>query len=203
MSDQATNTAFNNKNRKPGNPTGERFLFVFTPDEPALQGPCGCSLKTGSQLIAIFFIICIIPAFMKSFYTNDLISVLFYLSASVLYLIAGICILYSSITYSYVYAHTASLIYSFCFVVNFIDYAVVLIMVFMGKYQVMTNLDNLTLVLYLASVITVILLIHAYLLWIIYSYMVHLKQGRISLVRGNVYKSYDEFDREIINPERI
>jgi hypothetical protein len=185
-----------NEPKKSGNPTGERFLFVFTPDEPAIQAPCGCSLKTGAQIIAIFFILCTGPAFMTAFKTFNLITMLFYLSAGILYLIAGIFILYSSFTYSYTYAHTASLIYYFCFVVNFIDYVVVLIMVFIGRYQVVSAMDAFTTGLYLASIVTLILLIHAYLLWVVFSYTVHLKHGRITLLRGDVYKSYDEFDRD-------
>jgi hypothetical protein len=185
------------------NPTRERFLFVFTPDEPAMQAPCGCSLKTGCQLISIFFILCTVPAFMNSFKSADIISILFYLTASVLYVIAGICVIYASLSYDYVYAHTASLIYNFCFIVNFIDYGVVLTMVFLGKYVPVGNIDKYTLGLYLGISAAIILLIHLYLIWLVYSFMVHLKHGRISLVKGYVYKTYDEFEKEQVNPNRL
>jgi hypothetical protein len=184
------------------NPTGERFLFVFTPDEPALQAPCGCSLKTGSQLIALIFIICTFPTFLNSFNSSDIITILFYLSASILYFIAGVCVIYSSLSYNYIYAHTASLIYNFCFLINFIDYAVVIIMVFTGKYRPAAGaIDNYTLGLYLSIGVAIILLIHAYMIWIIYSFMVHLKHGRISLIKGYVYKSMDEFDRDTVHQD--
>src|SRR5690349_11906367 len=84
------------QHRYKANPTGERFLFFFTPEEPAIQAPCGCSLKTGSQIIALFFIICTFPAFLSSFDTNDIVTIIFYLSASILYFIAGVCVIYSS-----------------------------------------------------------------------------------------------------------
>jgi hypothetical protein len=190
--------------RYKANPTGERFLFFFTPEEPALQAPCGCSLKTGAQIVALFFILCTFPGFLNSFNTNDIVTILFYLSASILYFIAGVCVIYSSLSYNYIYAHTASLIYNFCFLVNFLDYAVVIAMVFMGRYTPMPGpIDKITLGIYLSVSAAVILLIHLYLIWVVYSFMVHLKHGRISLVKGYVYKSYEEFDRDNLNTNRI
>jgi hypothetical protein len=204
MSNRVINIIPDDEVHHKANPTGERFLFVFTPDEPAIQGLCGCSLKTCSQLIALFFIMCIVPAFMNSFNSKDIMDILFYLTASVLYFVAGVSVLYSSISYSYVYAHTASLIYNFCFVINLINYVIVIILVFRGTYvPTDANIDSFTLGLYMTAASVVILLIHSYLLWIIFSYMVHLKHGRISLVKGYVYKSYEEFDKENVHIERL
>jgi hypothetical protein len=53
------------------NPTSERFLFCFTPYNLAMTGPCGCSIQTASQIVALIFIATTLTPFYSTFQHGD------------------------------------------------------------------------------------------------------------------------------------
>ena len=190
------------ENTNKANPTKERFLFCFTPKDLALTAPCGCSLQIGSQLVSLIFIICTLTPFYNSLQFGSIANILYFGIIFSLYFFAGVSVLYSTYSYVYEYAHTGNFIYNFLFVLNFLDNILVAYFIFTGSYLPLgIDVPSTTQGLYYMAASITILLIEMYMIWIVYSFMVHIKNGRKRLVQGLVYKTYDDFnkDNEIIN----
>jgi hypothetical protein len=179
------------------NPTGEKFLFCFTPSDIAMTASCGCSLKTGAQLVSIIYIATTISPFINSLQYNSLWNIMYYGIISALYLFAGVSTLYSTYTYQYEYAHTANVIYNVLLMINLLDVIVVAAFIFSG-YILPLGLEvpafNQGMYFLLAS--GTIVLIHMYMIWLVFCFMVHVKNRRKALVNGDIYKTYEEFERE-------
>jgi hypothetical protein len=180
------------------NPSNERFLFCMTPTTLAMTAPCGCSLQLGAQLVAIIFIVSTISPFISGFQAGGLWNVLYYGIISSLYLIAGISTLYSSYTTTYEYAHTANFIYNFLFLISVLDNILIAFFIFNGDILPLgLEVPPLTQGFYFLAAVGTILLIHMYMIWIVFCFMVHIKNRRKGLVKGDIYKSYEEFERDI------
>ena len=188
MSQEITNKA---------NPTKERFLFCFTPSNLALTAPCGCSLQTGSQLVALIFITFTLTPFYRSLQFGSIVNILYFGIIFALYFFAGVSVLYSTYTYVYEYAHTGNFIYNFLFVLNFLDIILVAYYIFTGYYLPLgIDVPSTTQGLYYMAASFTILLIEMYMIWIVFCFMVHIKNGRNKLVQGLVYKTYEDFNKE-------
>lgn len=54
----------------------DKFLFYFTPEDIAIDCCCGCSLKTGVQIIAIIFIFASLSSLFTALKMTSLIDVI-------------------------------------------------------------------------------------------------------------------------------
>jgi hypothetical protein len=180
------------------NPSNERFLFCITPTSLAMSAPCGCSLILGAQIVAIIFIACTITPLINALQTNILMNILYYGIIGSLYIVAGISTLYSSYTFSYEYAHTSNFIYNFLFLVSVFDNLLIAFFILRGDVLPLgIKITAMEQGLYYLAACTLILLIHMYMIWIIFCFMVHVKNKRKGLVQGDIYKSYEEYDSHI------
>jgi hypothetical protein len=182
------------------NPTGERFLFCFTPTSPAISGPCGCSLIIGSQVVAIIFIACTLNPLFTVFQYKGFWDILYYGIVFGLYLFAGVSTFYSTYTYTYEYVHTANFIYNILFIINVFDNVIMTAFILRGYiFPFGFEIPGLTQVMYYVAAayiasVSVILLIHMYMIWIVFSFMVHIKNNRKALVQGDIYKDYQDYE---------
>ncbi len=106
--------------------------------------------------------------------------------------------LYSTYTYTYEYAHTANFIYNFLFLISVLDNIITASFIMSGfllplGYETPAFTQGMY---YLAAAFTV-QLIHVYMIWIVFCLMVHVKNNRKSLVQGDIYKSYEDFGRDV------
>jgi hypothetical protein len=185
------------------NPTGERFLFCITPTNLAISAPCGCSLQTGTQIVALIFIASTITPFFTAFQYGSLWNLLYYGIVFGLYFLAGISALYSTYTFTYEYAQTANYIYNFLFMMNVLDNIIMAALILSGYILPLGyEIPAFTQGMYYIAAVTTILLIHMYMIWVVYSYMVHVKNNRKGLVQGDIYKTYDDYERGVELPNR-
>ncbi len=169
------------------NPDKDKFLFYFEPDTLAIDCCCGCSLKTGVLIIAILFVTASMSKFFSALHMFSLFDMMLSGLLFLLYFTAGVCILYSSMTFNFVYAHTGYFIYAIIFLFYVFDNLLLLILVISGIYKPMPteNLFVTGLVLLCAMLITISL--QLYMVWIIFSYSVHIKHKRIHLISGYIF----------------
>jgi hypothetical protein len=173
------------------NPTHESFLFVFAPHDIAKEACCGCSLKTGVQIISLFYIVSNFSSFINTISSPHLLPFILSGIGFALYLIGGICLINSTMSYSYKNAYTGYFIYTILFLINLIDSIIVGLLLFSGYYG--KDVDYVQAGLIYCIAIIIVVAIHVYLLWIIFSFTVHLKHKRLALIQGDIYKSYEDF----------
>jgi hypothetical protein len=104
-----------------------------------------------------------------------------------LYFAAGVCVLYSSMTFNFVYAYTGYFIYAIIFLISLLDNIIVLLLIFSGMYKPLGNEPPFKTGLIFLSAILITVSINLYMVWIIFSYSVHLKHKRISLISGYIF----------------
>jgi hypothetical protein len=169
------------------NPDKEKFLFFFEPEVLSVDCCCGCSLKTGVQIIAILFVFASLSKFFSALHMSSLLEIFLSGLLFLLYFTAGVCTLYSSMTFNFIYAHTAYFIYALIFLFYLADDALLVIMVFTGLYKPLSseNLFVTGIVLFCALLIT--LSIQLYMIWIVFSYSIHIKHKRYHLVSGYIF----------------
>jgi hypothetical protein len=170
----------------------DKFLFCFEPVTLAKESCCGCSLKTGVQMIALIFIAAALSNFFSALRTDSIFNLILSGFAFVLYFIAGVCVIYSTMSFSFIMAHTGYVIYAIVFIINAADNLIVLLLIFLGVYAPFGGSDSFKIGLVFLAAIACIIGIHLYLVWIVFSYAIHLKHNRLQLVLGNIFVKHDE-----------
>jgi len=168
----------------------ERFLFFITPNFLAQDACCGCSLKTGSQIISLIFLIASLSNFFSALRYGSLWTII--LSGLMLFLYFTACLLvfYSSMNYEFTPAYTAYVIYGLIFLLSLIDTIVILILLITRVYKPFGDHYLKGSLGYLVASI-VILSIQLYMIWIVYSYAVHLKYKAVQIVTGEYLHKYN------------
>jgi hypothetical protein len=169
------------------NTDGDKFLFYFTPEDITVDCCCGCSLKTGVQIIAIIFIFGALSNLFAALRMTSYIDLIVTTLSFFLYFAAGVCVLYSSMTFNFVYAYTGYFIYAIIFLISLLDNIIVLLLIFSGMYKPLGNEPPFKTGLIFLSAILITVSINLYMVWIIFSYSVHLKHKRISLISGYIF----------------
>jgi hypothetical protein len=169
------------------NTDGDKFLFYFTPEDIAVDCCCGCSLKTGVQIIAIIFIFGALSNLFAALRMTSYIDLIVTTLSFFLYFAAGVCVLYSSMTFNFVYAYTGYFIYAIIFLISLLDNIIVLLLIFSDMYKPLGNEPPFKTGLIFLSAILITVSINLYMVWIIFSYSVHLKHKRISLISGYIF----------------
>jgi hypothetical protein len=176
-----------------GNPTKEKFLFYFQPRDVARESLCGCSLRIGVQVIAILFIATTLSSLFSALRLNSLIDLILTGIAFTLYLIAGICVMYAANVFSFTVANIANTIYSLLFILNLINYLIVSLLILLGVYTPLGTEDHFKAGLIFLIASALIMAVQAYMIWMVFSFMVHLRNNRIGLITGDLYKAYEEY----------
>jgi hypothetical protein len=174
------------------NPDKDKFLFFMEPNKLAVDCCCGCSLKTGVQIIAILYITAALSNFFTTIKMATLTDIAFSGFSFLLYFIAGVSILYSTMTFDFIYAHTGYFIYAVIFIVMLVDNLIVLILIFAGIYKPLGSTDQFRTGLLFLSAILITMAIQLYMVWIVFCYSIHLKHKRIPLISGYIYYKFDD-----------
>lgn len=178
------------------NPTNEKFLFAIPVESIALQSACGCSLKTGCQIIAVLFLLSAVTNLFGAFAFYSLISTIMSLFYFSVFFIAGYYLLYSTWTFIPKQAYVAYFIYAIIFIWNFIEFILIILMIILGFYYPygVTNLSTFQIILLYSITVSIYLAIHLYLIWIIFSFYVHILNNREHLVKGHIYDVIMEYE---------
>jgi hypothetical protein len=195
-----------NVNLLPNNPTNlvprssntdkDKFLFVLEPNNLAVDCCCGCSLKTGVQIISIFLIICSLSNFTASLQESSTLAILINMLSFLLYFTAGFYIFYSTMNFNYTYSKKAYLIYSIIFLVSLLDNILFLLMIISGNFKPLGEQDRIRTALIFLAAVLISMSIQLYLLWIVFSYSIHLKHKRIALVTGHLAYYKDDVEHQ-------
>ena len=112
----------------------------------------------------------------------------------ILYLTAGFYIFYSTMNFNYTYSNKAYLIYAIIFLVSLIDNILFFFMILSGNFKPLGEQDRIRTALIFLAAVLISMAIQLYLLWIVFSYSIHLKHKRIALVTGHLayYKNDEE-----------
>lgn len=153
----------------------DKFLFLIKPDFTAKESICGCSLRTGSIIIAILIMISNFSNFMVSLQFESDSKVLINGLIFLVYFSACVLIIISSMNNNYKHCFYAYLIYAISFILNLLDTIIMTLLIFLGFFNPMRGLDFFRAgFLYLLSSM-LILAIYLYFVWIIFSYYILLK----------------------------
>ena len=167
----------------------EEFFFCVTFPKFEFQCCCGLSLRTGSIIIALFYVLC--SGF--SFYlAKDEPSMVNYISSITLlsvYSLAFLFIVISAVNFSYKFAYMAYILYCLVLLLSFIEILIVSTLMIAGKMN-LTGTENQFIK--AASFFlfgTLLAAIFLYLTWMIFCYVMHLKYNRTDLVCGRYGQS--------------
>jgi hypothetical protein len=172
----------------------DKFLFFVTPSFLAQDACCGCSLKTGTQIISLIFLVASLSNFFTALRYGSIWSILITGIMLLLYFTACLMIFYSSMNYNYTAAYTAYLIYAVIFMLSLVDTVVMFLMMIFREYKPFGPHYVRGILGYLVASI-VILSIQLYMVWIVYSYAVHLKYKAHQIVSGEYIYKYNQPER--------
>lgn len=175
-------------------PSKERFLFLFNMDWLANQFLCGCSLTIGVQIISIIFMAASISKFFSVFPHDDIRKTITAGILFLVYFIASYCFIYSSIYYNADYAYRGLVIYTIIFYFIVLDNLLFIFFVSFGILNPLGALKSIVNIILLSLTLAVLMLVHLYFLWICYSFWMHLKNKNYELIKGNFYRTYEEYD---------
>ena len=165
------------------NSTNEYFLFIFKPQTVEIEFCCGYSLfstiRITSILLIILGIIDVLMTYLNTNFFNFLESFIY----SVLYLISGIYLFVSTITFKSNDALIGYKIYEFLFIFELTIFLLKIILISIGLIHPLGEgsyfVKKFTLYLTFGIIQE---LIKLYLLWISFSYLINLKLNRIKVI---------------------
>lgn len=175
-------------------PSKNRFLFLFKLDWLANQFLCGLSLRLGVQIISIVFLAASMSKFFNVFPHDNLRKTVTAAIIFIIYFIAGYCFIYSSIYNNEEYAYVGLVIYTLIFYYILLDNLLYIFFVSFGILNPFGAVKSFMNVLMLSIGLGLLLLFHLYFLWVCYSYWIHLKHKNYELIKGNFYRTYQEYD---------
>jgi hypothetical protein len=175
-----------------------KFLFVFTPGFTAHESCCGCSVKTGAQIISIFYIISSLTNFFSSFNSYSDWSVFLSGMIFLIYFTAGVCIFLSSMNQNYRHCYNAYLIYGILFIINFLDSVVISLLIFTRLYNPIQGFSHLKSGFYYMITSVFVLSLQLYFVWIIYSYAIELKEKSKSVPINTLEEPFRKREEEQI-----
>lgn len=187
-------TSFSELYNNPDVPSKNRFLFLFKLDWLANQFLCGFSLRLGVQIISIVFLAASMSKFFNVFPHDNLRKTVTAAIIFLTYFIAGYCFIYSSIYYNAEYAYIGLVIYTLIFYYILLDNLLYIFFVSLGILNPFGAVKSIMNVILFSVGLGVLLLFHLYFLWVCYSYWIHLKHRNLELVKGNFYRTYQEYD---------
>ena len=187
-------SSFSDLYNNPDVPSKDRFLFLFKLDWLANQFLCGCSLRIGVQIISIVFLAASMSKFFNVFPHDNLRKTVTAAIIFLIYFIAGYCFIYSSIYYNEQYAYSGLVIYTLIFYYIVLDNLLYIFFISFGILNPSGALKCLMDVVLLTIGLGILLLFHLYFIWVCYSYWIHLKHRNYELIKGNFYRTYQEYD---------
>ena len=165
------------------NSTNEIFLYIFKPKSVEIEFIFGYSLFSSIKIISIILIILGIINVLLTYLNNNFFNFLESFIYAVLYLVSGIYLFISTITLKYNDAIIGYKLYEFLFVFELVIFILNILLISIGIIHPLDEGSRFLkrFCLYLGiKIFTEIIKI--YLLWIIFSYLVHLKLNRVNII---------------------
>ena len=168
------------------NSTNEYFLFIFKPQTVDIEFCCGYSLFSTIRIISIILIILGIIDVLMTYLNTNFFNFLEAFIYSVLYLISGIYLFVSTITFKSNDALIGYKLYEFLFLFELTIFILKIILICIGIIHPLGEGSYFVrkFTLYLIFGISQEL-IKLYLLWITFSYLINLKLNRIKVILPN------------------
>ena len=168
------------------NSTNEYFLFIFKPQTVDIEFCCGYSLFSTIRIISIILIILGIIDVLMTYLNTNFFNFLEAFIYSVLYLISGIYLFVSTITFKSNDALIGYKLYEFLFLFELTIFILKIILICIGIIHPLGEgsyfVRKFTLYLIFGISQEIIKL---YLLWITFSYLINLKLNRIKVILPN------------------
>ena len=168
------------------NSTNEYFLFIFKPQTVDIEFCCGYSLFSTIRIISIVLIILGIIDVLMTYLNTNFFNFLEAFIYSVLYLISGIYLFVSTITFKSNDALIGYKLYEFLFLFELTIFILKIILICIGIIHPLGEgsyfVRKFTLYLIFGISQEIIKL---YLLWITFSYLINLKLNRIKVILPN------------------
>lgn len=176
----------------------EKFLFLMTPNFLAQDACCGCSLRSGAQIVSLIFVLASLSNLFSALRYGTVWSLTISAVLFLLYFLSCIMIFYSSMNFNHSYAYSAYLIYAFLFLLSVIDAIVMFFLIITNHFKPIDNKYIRGGLAYLVVSI-VVLSVQLYMIWIVYSFAIHLKYKAIQIVSGDITYKFNPLSQ----PERI
>ena len=161
----------------------EPFLYIINIEKVDISFLCGCSLFCAIKLISIFMIINgflnILFSFNTKYYINLFVSLIY----NVLYFISGFYLFKSTISFDFNESMIGYNIFAFLFICELLFFIFSLFLSSIGLIHPFGNGKRFLkiFVIYLFGGL-IFFLIKLYLVWITFSYYVHIKLNRIKVI---------------------
>ena len=165
------------------NSLNEPFFFVFVPQKLDVDFLCGCSLQCGVKFISIIFLVGSVIGIISSSMSEIMFDTIVSSVCSILYLVSGIFLFKSTLTFNYLDAKISYFFYAILTIYDIVTFLVECLLISLGIMNPFGDnsfsLEKFTIFLVggLASEI-----IKIYLVWIVFCYMVHIHLNRTKLV---------------------
>lgn len=153
-----------------------KFLFFFNPGYFAKESCCGCTVKTGAQIISIFYVVSSLSNFFSSFESYSDMSIFISGVIFLIYFTAAVCIFLSSMSQNYSHSYTAYLIYAVIFLMNLLNSVIMSLLILLGLYSPMPGFSQIKIGFYYLITSLLVLTIQLYFVWIVYSFAIDLKE---------------------------
>lgn len=165
------------------NSTKESFLYIFKPKSVEVEFLFGCSLLNSIKFISIILICLGLINVLFTYINTNFFNFLEFFIYSVFYLVSGIYLYVSTVTLKYYDAVVGFKLYESLFIFELTLFILNIILIAFGIIHPLSEganfLKKFSFYLILGSCGEII---KFYLLWIVFSYFVHLKLNRINVI---------------------
>lgn len=181
----------------------DKFLFIFKPKNLAFDCCCGCSLRTGVQIISLVFLAGCTSNFFTAIHNKTGLSFCIGIIFFTLQFIAGVATLTSTFTFNPDYANVGYTLYAAIVIYYIIDSLYVLMLILLGQFENAYDIaSRIEMAIIYLILIIIVLSIQLYMIWIIFSFYIHIKQNKLNLVAGYVYFKHNDPTERLLNPSQ-
>ena len=169
-------TGISEIDNKLGNPSDDKFLFVFSPEveEDCL---CGLSQKMTVRIISIIALLSAITSFLSALGKSELLDMIIDIIFSAIFIAIAFFSFYSTINLKYEYANVGYLCYSILWIISFFCYCYKSLKILFAFLNIFGK-DFLTEGISYIFTQGIILAIYLYFIWILYCFTINLKKGK-------------------------
>lgn len=186
------------------NPDRDKFFFIFTPLTVDIECCCCFSLRTGMKILSFFFILLAAFILYSTPSAQSNLMAIIYLIFTGLFLIISISLYLSTNSFHYHHVYLAYVIFELIILLNAVEDICGVIMIYLGVIvspiapPVYLNYFPFVIISFILLCIITIW-IEIYMLWLIYSYMIHLKHNRLKVIFGQEI-IVEDIQRELEEP---
>ena len=181
----------------------KKFLFIFDYNMKTIANNFGfgCSLRLGVQVIAILFLITAFFDLICTFIEEKAIYIIISIIGVIIYTTVGVLLYCSVLNNNVNFAYISYLIFALIFIFKIVEALIIFILLLFGKavkigifeldfYPYHRSYSLLAAFIYLFVEIN-LLVVQLYLIYILFSYLVHLQKGNINVINGTANRDIE------------